>query len=129
MTQYILSRSVVAMIACALVLVFVDVKCAAGVGHSHHMKRQQQSLVPQLTLDVEPHHGIEPTNLHTPVPEYHFSQDSNLLFNFTCTIKHPSYKYKLTMTKEQVFHSRLLFFFGSLFFNTESYKFNRIELF
>jgi hypothetical protein len=92
-----------------VLLIAADVAWSAsgGVGHSHHMKRQQQQL-PQLTLDVEHHTGIEHNPAAHPMPEYYFSQDQNLLFNFTCTIKHPSYKYKLTMTKEQVFHSKRL---------------------
>lgn len=77
------------------------------VGHYHHNKRQQPSLVPTLTLDVEPHHGIEPSHAHPlATPDYYFPVDAGL-FNFTCTIKHPSFKFKLTMTREQIFNSKI----------------------
>ena len=80
---------------------------AAIVGHSHHNKRHQPGLSPMLILDVEPHTGAHTTNQHTaPIPEYYFPIDSGLL-NFTCTIKHPSYKYKLTITRETIPNSEL----------------------
>jgi hypothetical protein len=79
------------------------------VGHYHHNKRQQSGLSPQLTLDVEPHPGLAHTYVnHTPITEYYFPADSSVL-NFTCTIKHPSFKYKLTMMREQVYNSEFRF--------------------
>jgi hypothetical protein len=77
-------------------------------GHYHHNKRQQSGLSPTLTLDVEPHPGLTHSYVnHTPITEYYFPVDSGIL-NFTCTIKHPSFKYKLTMVREQVFNSKFL---------------------
>jgi hypothetical protein len=82
-----------------------------AVGHYHHNKRNQPQLTPTLTLDVEPHPGIVPSHVHpTAVPDYYFPVDAGL-FNFTCTIKHPSYKYKLTITREQIFNSNSNRFF------------------
>ena len=77
-------------------------------GHYHHNKRQQSALSPTLTLDVEPHPGLVHSYAnHTPITEYYFPVDSGVL-NFTCTIKHPSFKYKLTMVREQLFNSEFL---------------------
>lgn len=91
-------------------LIFITNKNAVeslAVGHYHHNKRNQPQLTPTLTLDVEPHPGIVPSHVHpTAVPDYYFPVDAGL-FNFTCTIKHPSYKYKLTITREQIFNSNL----------------------
>ena len=78
--------------------VVIDRREAAAMGHSHHVKRQQPNL-PQLTLTVEPLHGVEPPS-HIPIPDYHFPVDSGL-FNFTCTIKHPQHRYKLSISREQ----------------------------
>jgi hypothetical protein len=78
--------------------VMIERREAAAMGHSHHVKRQQPNL-PQLTLTVEPLHGVEPPS-HIPIPDYHFPVDSGL-FNFTCTIKHPQHRYKLSISKEQ----------------------------
>jgi len=78
--------------------VMIERREAASMGHSHHVKRQQPNL-PQLTLTVEPLHGVEPPS-HIPIPDYHFPVDSGL-FNFTCTIKHPQHRYKLSISREQ----------------------------
>lgn len=92
-----------------VILIKLSESVSLIVGHSHHNKRQQPQLIPTLTLDVEPHHGIEPSTSHAAaITDYYFPVGAGL-FNFTCTIKHPSFKYKLTITKEQVFNSKLFF--------------------
>lgn len=100
-TVYVFAVSV------ALLMLFVE-ECAGKsllVGHYHHNKRQMKRLNPQLTLDVEPHPGLTQAFAnHTPVTEYYFPIDSGR-FNFTCTIKHPSFRYKLTITREQIFNN------------------------
>lgn len=94
-TRFLLAAAALIVLASQL-----GVSAAAMIGHSHHVKRQQPNM-PQLTLNVEPSHGIEPT--HAPAaqpPDYHFPVESSL-FNFTCTIKHPQHRYKLSIIKEQ----------------------------
>lgn len=82
-----------------LVMAVTSAEALALVGHSHHMKRQQPNL-PLLTLDVEPTHGIDTSHKDPEVPLHRFPVDSGR-FNFTCTIKHPSHRYKLTVMREQ----------------------------
>lgn len=78
-----------------------------AVGHYHHNKRQSINQQPMLTLDVEPHAGILPTHAQTAaVPDYYFPVDAGL-FNFTCTIKHPSYFNKLVITRERLLNSKI----------------------
>lgn len=72
--------------------------------HSHHMKRQGGGgpQLPQLHLEVASDKTFSNAYPHASTPEYHMSQSDNIAFNFTCNIKNPSHKYKLTMTKEQI---------------------------
>ena len=101
--NFLLKSYLPASVAClVLLLVHID---ALSVGHSHHNKRQQSSMnAPMLTLDVEPHAGIQPSHSQTQaVPDYYFPVDAGL-FNFTCTIKHPNY-FKMIITRERVLNS------------------------
>jgi hypothetical protein len=84
---------------------------ASVVGHSHHNKRQQPGLTPSLNLDVGPHSVIQPSTApKREIPEYYFNTGAKL-FNFTCTIKHPSFRYKLSITREQIYNSKPFFYF------------------
>jgi hypothetical protein len=85
---------------------FYDTQALSLSPRSHHIKRQNAQ--PQLTLDVEQIAGQESTHHTTlPTPEYYFATDSNLVLNFTCTIKNPAYRYTLVMTKEPVLPSKI----------------------
>lgn len=96
-------REVTRLVSSLVILVVLAVgwiEALAIVGHSHHMKRQSSSKMPTLTLDIEPQHGIDPTHTDPEVPLHRFPVDSGR-FNFTCTIKHPQHRYKLTISREQ----------------------------
>jgi hypothetical protein len=102
--QIEVKRLALSIVLYAIVLFQVESSPASFmVGHSHHNKRQQPSNTPQLILNVEsePHHGIEPSQIQRPSPPDFYFPVTASLFNFTCTIKHPQYRYKLIITREQ----------------------------
>lgn len=76
------------------------------------LKKRQHSFI--LTLDVNPNQGIEPTQTHSSklISDYYFPIDSPIL-NITCTVMNPSFKSRLSITKEQKFDG--IFFRSSLF--------------
>lgn len=77
---------------------------------AHLIKKRQHSFI--LTLDVNPSKGIEPAQIHSSklISEYHFQIDSPIL-NITCTVMNPSYKSRLSITKEQKFDGKFFIFF------------------
>lgn len=106
---------------------------ASYMAHSHHNKRQQPAKTPQLTLNVEPHHGIEPHHSHpSVVRDFYFPLGASL-FNFTCTIKHPSHRYRLLITRESKSPGNLSFFLFYLFIFLKKFnnclKFKKMALF
>lgn len=71
--------------------------------HDHSIVKRQTvpPLTPTLTVDV----GSQPPILPFPeVDEFYFPVNANL-FNFTCMIKNPSYRYKMKITREQEFNN------------------------
>lgn len=90
----------------AFVFILLNLNKAYGlaVGLNQQFKRQSANNLPMLTLDVEPHAGVLPSHAQTSttaVPDYYFPIGAGL-FNFTCTIKHPSYFDKLVITRERL---------------------------
>jgi hypothetical protein len=97
-------------VTCLIYAHFDMLNGASVIGHSHHNKRQQPGLTPSLNLDVGPHSVIQPSTApRKEIPEYYFTTGAKL-FNFTCTIKHPSFRYKLSITREQIYNSKLFLF-------------------
>ena len=102
-SSYVLAGTTLCLVA--ILLINAPIACGLAVGHSHHNKRQSIKSTPMLTLDVEPHAGIQPTHPQTSaIPEYFFPVDAGL-FNFTCTIKHPGFFNKLVITRERLLNS------------------------
>jgi len=109
-SSFSLRNLLVTTIACLIIMMMnTQTASSIAVGHYHHNKRQSINQPPMLTLDVEPHAGILPTHAPTAaVPDYYFPVDAGL-FNFTCTIKHPSYFNKLVITRERLLNSESIF--------------------
>ena len=78
----------------------------ASTRYHHNVKRQDgKKLMPTLTVDVGPQSPTVP-NLLNPenTVEYYFPEGASL-FNFSCVIKHPSFRYKIQITREQELNS------------------------
>ena len=78
--------------------------CLVDCFRYQRQQRQNKPPVPlpQLTLDITQDARILPTPHGDPVPKYDFKIDDVL--NFTCTIKHPSFKYKMRIVKTSKFN-------------------------
>jgi len=61
--------------------------------------------MPTLTVDVGPQSPTVPNLLNQEnTVEYYFPEGASL-FNFSCVIKHPSFRYKIQITREQELNS------------------------
>ena len=79
-----------------------DQVAAASEMPLERVKRQQ--LTPTLTVDVGPPSADRPVSQTGAPVDFYFPVDSPI-FNFSCTIKHPSYRYSMSMTREQISNS------------------------
>lgn len=66
-------------------------------------KKMVPTLTPTLTVDIGPQ-SPPMIPFQEDVSEYYFPVNATL-FNFTCVIKHPSYRYKMKVTREQEYNN------------------------
>ena len=85
------------------VLICMSLALMHGIANAAFVvKRHVPKLVPTLTVDVAPSltHS-SPVALHQDnIVEYWFALDE--IFNLSCVIKHPSYKYFISIIREQI---------------------------
>jgi hypothetical protein len=80
------------------VLLLVDVE---SISIDQHFIMKRNTIRPTLTVDIGPQSSSVPSVLNQDsISDYYFPVDGQL-FNFSCVIKQPSYRFKIALLREQ----------------------------
>ena len=80
------------------ILLLVDVE---SISIDQHFIMKRNTIRPTLTVDIGPQSSSVPSVLNQDsISDYYFPVDGQL-FNFSCVIKQPSYRFKIALLREQ----------------------------
>jgi len=86
-----------------VILIFTILVCALALTSSNSLNKRGFNLIPTLTVDVAPTFSQLPVPFNTGMMEYHFPVGK--MFNLSCVIKHPSFRYHLSIKRRTIFNN------------------------